>query len=167
MLFRSLENDTIKIKYTFSGYNCPVNIEINNKLTTPIYVDWSKSAIILSGEKYGYYSEDAEIRASSSSSEIHWNDTYSSSSSSISGTISKNERVSFIPPNSRISKTPLYLRNRPYNLPQRKYSERVNVYTVNGKFKGYKYVYEKADSPLIFRSFLTLSVDESFANPVF
>lgn len=162
-----LENDTVVIKYAFSGYNCPVNIQITNKLSTPIYVDWSKSAIILSGVKYGYYTEDAEIRASSSSSEIRWSDTYSSSSSSISGTISKNERISFIPPNSRISKTPMYLRSVSFNLPPREKANRVNVYNFNGVFKGYKYSYLKNDSPLNFRSFLTLSIEETFSKPIF
>ncbi|HNC30155.1 MAG TPA: hypothetical protein PKX08_09130, partial [Cyclobacteriaceae bacterium] len=48
------ENDTVKISYDFSGEQGPVKISIYNKLSTPLYVDWSKSALIIGDMRKSY-----------------------------------------------------------------------------------------------------------------
>jgi len=45
------ENDTVMIKYTFSGQNLPVRITIFNKLQKPIYIDWGRTTIIFNNEQ--------------------------------------------------------------------------------------------------------------------
>ncbi len=42
-----VENDSIRVKYNFSGEDAPVNVEVTNKLDRPVYVDWSRSALII------------------------------------------------------------------------------------------------------------------------
>ena len=41
------ENDTVLIKYTFSGENFPITLTIYNKLQQPLYIDWERSVVII------------------------------------------------------------------------------------------------------------------------
>lgn len=49
-----VENDSVLVWFSFDGQYEPVTLEINNKLSKPVYVDWSKSSIIINGESYNY-----------------------------------------------------------------------------------------------------------------
>jgi hypothetical protein len=41
------ENDTVILKYTFAGENLPVTISIYNKLLQPVYIDLTRSTVVL------------------------------------------------------------------------------------------------------------------------
>jgi hypothetical protein len=41
-----IENDTFAVKYSFSGANGPVSIQVLNKLSIPLYVKWHPSSLI-------------------------------------------------------------------------------------------------------------------------
>lgn len=41
------ENDTLLIKYTFKGENFPITLTIYNKLNQPLYIDWSRSVVVI------------------------------------------------------------------------------------------------------------------------
>jgi hypothetical protein len=41
------ENDTLQIKYTFKGENFPITLTIYNKLNQPLYIDWSRSVVVI------------------------------------------------------------------------------------------------------------------------
>ncbi|MBK7651138.1 MAG: hypothetical protein IPJ20_10995 [Flammeovirgaceae bacterium] len=84
--------------------NCPVQIKVINKLNTPFYVDWSKSALIFDGLTFAYWKDESTINATISGYDIAWSDRVSTNSGSIQGSIFRNEKVSFIPPNSSITK---------------------------------------------------------------
>jgi hypothetical protein len=45
------ENDTLLIRYTFTGENFPITISVFNKLQKPLYIDWSKTVVILNNEQ--------------------------------------------------------------------------------------------------------------------
>jgi archaellum component FlaF (FlaF/FlaG flagellin family) len=47
----SVENDTVSIKYKFSGENFKLSQTIYNKLQVPLYVDWLKTNIIVNGNQ--------------------------------------------------------------------------------------------------------------------
>lgn len=49
-----VENDSVLVWFSFDGYHGPVTLEINNKLSKPVYIDWSKSSLIINGESYNY-----------------------------------------------------------------------------------------------------------------
>lgn len=42
-----LKGDSIDLIYSFSGENAPITVGINNLKTTPIYIDWRKSGLIV------------------------------------------------------------------------------------------------------------------------
>jgi hypothetical protein len=57
-----IENDTVMIKYTFSGENFPVTLTICNKLNQPVYIDWENSAAIINDVQINdAFSHDGQI----------------------------------------------------------------------------------------------------------
>jgi len=49
----SIENDTVSIKYKFSGQNFQLSQTIFNKLHVPLYIDWQRTNIIINGNQLG------------------------------------------------------------------------------------------------------------------
>src|SRR5437879_399347 len=58
-----IENDSVKITYSFKGQNCPVQVEVYNKLEKPVYLDWKKSALIMNEERFSFWEDKTSIRA--------------------------------------------------------------------------------------------------------
>lgn len=155
------------IRYLFDGINCPIKINVVNKLNQPIYIDWSKSAVIINGQRLSYWSDVAIINTLTRSAEIKWTEDISTTRGFTSGIIVKNERVSFIPPKSGIVYSPMNLVSNWMELPDASDFKKIDVPTEIGILKGYFYNYERKDSPLEFRSFLTISPNEQFTNPTY
>ena len=44
------ENDTVQLRYRFSGRGCPVVVQVHNKLDVPVFLNWDRSAIVLDGK---------------------------------------------------------------------------------------------------------------------
>jgi hypothetical protein len=41
------ENDTVMLTYSFNGDNIPITLSIYNKISSPIYIDWSRSTVVI------------------------------------------------------------------------------------------------------------------------
>ncbi len=155
-----VENDTVRLTYDFNGAYGPVTITIYNKLNTPLYVDWSKSALIMNDERIPYYNNNATINADLTSSGLR-SSTYRTAS--LAGVITSDDALSFIPPQSlakeskRILKPDLFKLSKVGSVAENK---------VNG-MKVTSFPFTRENSPLIFRSFLTLSTDKNFNAPIY
>jgi hypothetical protein len=56
------ETDTVKLKYTFSGENFPINLTIYNKLQQPLYIDWGRSVVIINNNQMeGSFYRDGQV----------------------------------------------------------------------------------------------------------
>jgi len=130
------ENDTACVTYRFSGEDAPIHISIYNKLDEPLYVDWRRSAIIID-EKATSYSPDAllyEDEAGLSSSEL-----------------------AMIPPRSMIQHQPLTLADFSFNKISKDEYRKVKYLDAKGEpVNLYIKDYTLDDSPLYFRSYITL-----------
>lgn len=130
-------NDTIDIRYRFSGDCIPMNIYIYNKTDKPLYIDWKKSAMIVNSETITY-----------------WADNMAGYS----------DRINYIAPLSYIEGTRMMLADYfPEELPTDKKVKKRMKYD-NGEVKVDKYEFGMEESPLWFRSRLTFSTSESFEN---
>jgi len=159
-----VDNDSVTIKYNFKGRNCPIAIEVYNKLTIPIYIDWRKSSAIIDGRSISYWKDQTNIDASSQSVEIQWNSIISTNSTQLSGTMSRNESTSFVPPQSSIKMTPLLLKSAFFNVLEKDSVSIVNVPTASKVYKAKRYIYNESNTPLLFRSYLTMSLSDDFQN---
>ena len=154
------ENDTVSVTYRFSGFNCPITIVVYNKLSCPIYIDWSKSALIIDDQRNSYWKDEASFRSNSSSYEVHWTDNLNTAYTEMGGTIQRQEQISFIPPHSEITQIRINL-NSSFILLDPKNGIR------NSSDAGRTYLFDKDNTPLNFRSFLTLSVGQDFSSPIY
>jgi hypothetical protein len=161
------ENDTVKVTYSFKGKNCPVRLEVFNKLNTPIVIDWTKSALIMNDQRYGYWEDKTKINATTRGEEIEWFNGISLSESNTTGTLSKEEQTSFIPPNSFISVNPITAKNLFFKVHGATPNQKIAVSRLNSGAKGEKYSYTKENSPMKFRSFLTFSTTQNGASPFY
>ena len=160
----TFENDSLVIRYNFSGNNCPVNVYVENKLNTPLYVDWKRSAIIENKQSIPYWQDESFFEGNAQGAILKTDYVFSSTSTDITGNIHRNESVTFLPPGSFQQTNMILLQEKSISTadPKKDYSETVR--TPTGLSKAYFYDFEKENSPKKFRSFLTLAVDPSFQN---
>jgi hypothetical protein len=160
------ENDTLKIRYIFSGYNCPLTVQVHNKTNQPLYVDWKKSAVVYGdGSRWALWNDESYINTSTSGGAVKVRN-YTYSASSTDGVIHKKEQISFIPPNSYVSVKPLaivsgFLKPLPRNL-----REKVS-FGNESNTKVDKYSFTQENTPITFRCFLTLSTNDNFNNAIY
>lgn len=159
------ENDTVCITYCFWGERAPVMITIYNKLDEPLYVDWGRSALVIEDVAISYDSRVATMQGASqgvsSTDTYQWNRQSGSSRSysegQFAGDIMLPKGVEFIPPGAKIVSTRLQLDNLSFaEIPDGAFEKR-NMTTnkstpIHVKIKKFT----EEDSPLRFRSYLTL-----------
>lgn len=156
------ENDTVKITYAFNGEQGPVQIGIYNKLQTPLYVDWNKSALIVNGDRKSYSGKNAVLSAQVDGTESRFMSSVSQTGT-INGTIISNEASGFIPPQAWAKESQLTLGQKAFPLPAStgRDKKKVSGIIVDA------YAYTREQSPLTFRSFITLSTHADLSSPVF
>lgn len=167
-------NDTMSISYMFWGENGNMLFTITNKLNIPIYIDWKKCNYILNGTKSEYYSET--VTATTDTKGTTWNanqkeyrilnlyiPSYTQSTSITM--VSKQERVTFIPPATTIVKSISGINKSilPIIGGEKAYIKK------GGKYKLVRETlkYEAGTSPYVLRNYLTLSLKENFENEIF
>ncbi len=168
-----MENDTVTILYSFHGENAPVYVTIYNKLEEPLFVDWQRSAVIIEDVSTSYYPGKVPVtslgEAISHSGAVTNNASYSFSSGYTNirqeGSFTLPEGVGFIPPKSRIEYIPFSLANFSFDhIPSGEYQTRDFALT-NGEIRKIKMKeYTENDSPLYFRSYLSLYTDRNNDN---
>ncbi len=160
------ETDTLTITYSFNGENCPVRISIKNKLDEPLYVDWKRSAITFKDQTYSYWKDRAILNVTAHGSEIQWTPYASTTNAIVTGEITRDEAISFIPPHATKQTSMLTLTREFLDLSKPREPYHAMVTTQTGPVAALEYEYSQENSPFKYRSFLTLSADPSFARPL-
>lgn len=155
-----LENDSVRIVYSFSGLNGPIHMEIFNKLNKPFYVDWRKSALIRNGESTTLWKDESRVSATTTEYKVFPEDDQINSVSKTNSTVVRKDNITYIPPQSKMAINSFILRSKLFNFPE-EVGEKVVFHTHGGKRKAVKYTFSKEDSPLNFRIFLSFSMDQN------
>lgn len=155
----SLENDSILISYNFIGDNSPVNVEIFNKLSEPVYVNWERSSVIIGDRAYSYVDDEIKINGSTSGSSLRYDrsgDSFSNGTISATAKLSKNE--SFIPPHSKIRRTTNILNKVGMAEidPSLFKKSKLNYLSGEGQINSREANFTAEDSPFKFKSYITL-----------
>ncbi|WP_208025508.1 hypothetical protein [Niastella caeni] len=164
------ENDSLLITYNFNGCNAPVNITIQNKLQVPVYIDWQRSALIVNDKAISYVPTEMKISGGFNSNSYNFgnrSNTYGTTTGSIHATASLPPSVDFIPPQSYLAKNPMAVTNRLIeNVPDTAY-RRVKYAAADGFVIPVKMArFNETNTPLRFRSYLTLMVGDSTTKPI-
>lgn len=172
------ENSELIIKYNLWTYGGKVSFLITNKTEQPIYIDWNKSHFIYNGASYEYWYDSEEAKSFYTSSSISGNETFTNAIVNVFGgsgygtersttigykqtnTVATNSKykpkqIIHIPPNSSIFVSKFSISNREYfscEFPFR-YSSSKNPVSKT---------FTKESSPLLFRNYLTYSVNDNF-----
>jgi hypothetical protein len=151
--------DSIQIFYQFDGINGPVQIEVRNKTTRPLYLDWSKSAIVVNGEVHPYWKNESSISAVSDGQTVANDARTTYTSQKISGKLTRPPRTDFIPPNSTLKKVPVVLSPDFLIRPGSSQNKRTEG---TGAMAIHIHEYDSSNSPLHLRSYLSLSTEPDF-----
>ena len=159
-----VENDTARIVYSFDGYNFPVTVQVYNKLDKPLYIDWTKSALIIDGKTMSFWQDVAQLEGSTEGYTTGGKHGIAYSVGIVNGTISKNEKISFVPPGSFVKTTRFHLQNRFFATNNSASEKKENFNSANGQDWGKIYTFNRDHTPLEFRSYITLSTDKNFSS---
>ena len=131
------ENDTVRIIYNFYGENAPVTITIKNKLSVPIFVDWHNSSLNLNGRSVSYAPPQMP------------------------------QSDDFVPPHSYLTRNPIGITNTFIeNVPAKAYQKVQYSITEGYRIPVKAVVFTEGSSPLLFKSYLSLSIGNRDAWPV-
>ncbi len=164
------ESDSLRLIYNFNGPNAPVNITVQNKLQVPLYIDWRKSAVIINDRAVSYVPSEMRIEGDVQSSSYNSGTRAGGTtfgSGSINATVSLPPAIDFVPPQSFFTRSPIGLTDRHLdNVPESEF-HRLKYQAAEGYNLQVKAAaFTEANSPLRFKSYLTLMVGEVTAKPV-
>ncbi|WP_216823406.1 hypothetical protein [Niastella vici] len=164
------ENDSLRIVYNFNGQNAPININIQNKLHVPVYIDWQRSALVVNDKAISYMPAEMTIQGGFYGHSYNYGNrgsSFGSTAGSIHATASLPPTMDFIPPQSFIAKNPMGVTNKLIeNVPDTAF-HKINYAMVDGYSVPVKVAtFSEASSPLRFRSYLTLMIGDSTTKPV-
>ncbi len=167
----TFENDSLRIVYDIWSEKGLVTFSIYNKSNVPLYIDWKKSSYIDNSVKLNYWINEEREK----SVEVYGSRFYTgpnqkpgesqSTTTGISSTSTvKIERITFIPPKSHYFRSQFYIMPISYfKLPK---NSKMSTVQRNDALKKetniYSVKFDKENSPLIFRNFLTFSYQENF-----
>jgi len=155
------ENDTLAIVYRFNGQNAPLRVQIKNKLNDPLYIDWKRSSLIVKDQAINYMGNIIKIGGSFESSKdpLFSNLNYRTGTLDASATLP--EESSFIPPHAMIDKVLLNVTDNFLSVSDDMFQKRL-AYSKKGDESFYvkSAAFTKDNSPLVFRSYLTIYIDK-------
>lgn len=132
------ENDTLKITYRFWAQKGRMEYDIYNKLSTPIYVDWKTSAFIPNDKMISYWQDETNTVGTAYTDYVWVMSATTSKTKSV-----RKERIGVIPPKAMVTQSGYVLSTKYTLLPA-------------------KGSYDKTNSPLVFRNYVTIAGNESF-----
>ncbi|PTQ98006.1 hypothetical protein C8P68_103165 [Mucilaginibacter yixingensis] len=153
----NVENDSVKITYSFSGKNAPINVAVYNKLNEPIYVDWKRSAYIIDKKAVSF--SDRAVKVNGTFDAATSRSTGASyTSGSLQATANLPENIMFIPPHAQVDKTLLEMAPE-----QNRFIEdslvtkvQINDQLTAEPFNARMAKFNKNNSPLFFKSYITM-----------
>lgn len=165
------ENDTVKLTYNFWNETGIISFSVYNKLNVPIYIDWKNSAFIYNGNKLNYWVDKEETKSIGSYAGFAYKGplikpgfSYNEGIQSSATTTTKPERVTFIPPQSNYYRSQFYLLPIQYFKIDSKKCVRTTVNRNDDSRKKtnvYEVNYNRDDSPLKFRNYISISMAEN------
>lgn len=145
-----VENDTLRIVYSFYGRGGPVQLKVYNKSAEALEIDWRRSSLIIGETPLSFYQPDLKIDGDvNSTRSITFRGT---TNSSIDAVVRRPQSMEFIPPHSSITRSGLQLARKPVVQPAQQ------PHRGAGKPLTVKSSFSKENSPMIVRSYLTFTI---------
>ncbi|NTS41202.1 hypothetical protein HRG84_09835 [Flavisolibacter sp. BT320] len=161
------ENDTLRVEYFFVPEEGVVSLRLSNKTTSPLEIDWRKSALIINDKPTSLFDNKQIINGQVQSSSLQFG-RRSSTSGELSGEIQGSDQTQFIPPQSYIESRPIKLSLSPVQLsPDEKGEEKAFRYADQNLVKYKRFPFGPDNTPTKFRSYLTFLMGRKGATQEF
>jgi hypothetical protein len=155
------ENDTMRLIYSINGRGGPFRVDVYNKTSQPLYVNWKKSALIRNERLTSYFDPNVTLSGNGNTVGYHIGRIVTASSTQFSASFALPEGLDFIPPGTGISKDLPYIARSgdlvtfvSDSLPQEKISGPDGVY--QAKYQRVRY--DEKESPIKFKSYMTFTL---------
>ena len=136
------ENDTVRITYNFWAKKGVMNFDVYNKLSVPIYIDLKTSAYIPNNKMLSYWQDATNTEGSYIESSYYFYGSRTTAGKLKSKSV-RQERILIVSPHAQIN-------NNVYNLVK-------NLADLPGKG-----AFNQYNSPLVFRNYLAIAMNEKF-----
>lgn len=145
------ETDTLRLTYSFKGEDGPIWISVHNKLDMPMYIDWSRSAIIINDVATNYDGSTSTIKSGKGN--------FNSSTSY--GYEYNPLDVSFIPPMRKVNHCSLELSNLSFGyIDKKEYNNGTIKNRFDQKIRVKESSFTEENTPLFFESYLTIFLED-------
>lgn len=158
-----MENDSLVVIYDFRGEYLPMLIRISNKLERPLLIDWKRSSVIINDQAISLKPEEVTNgSAISGTTGVGRMVRYSETRTDFTSVTSSSADLEMVPPRAYIERMPFkmapeYFRDIPKAAWERRELELSNGRRVKKRVA----LFSEHDSPLRFRSYLTLQAEEN------
>ncbi|MDR0661502.1 MAG: hypothetical protein LBG19_12115 [Prevotellaceae bacterium] len=143
------DTDTIQVVYSFKGQDGPIQISIHNKLDMPMYIDWSRSAILINDVATSYMGEKSTLNS------------YRVAATTTTGYEYDPSYVSFVPPMRKIEHCNLWLSNLNFDYIDKKEYTNTSISNRSSQAMKVKMLnFSEENSPLFFESYLTIFLED-------
>lgn len=163
------DNDTVRVTYSFWAVHGKFEFTIENKLTTPIYIDWKKSNLVYNSAPNVYWADETSVSTRAITSGVGFRGSYGmavgSAVTAEESVIRPKERVTFLPPSARITRNEYAIESAAYYFmnPVTSQSQTVpNEANPKKETTIYRQSFTDRESSVHLTNFLTLSDKESF-----
>lgn len=162
------DNDTVRIVYSFWAKHCPFGFSIENKLSTPIYIDWKKSNLVYNNAPNVYWTDETIVKTKSVTTGVGYRVTsqvsVGAANTSEESVIRPKERITFLPPSSKIERNEYSIENAAYYVMDLSANGETvpNDSKPEKMTKVYRQSFSEESSPINLTNFLTLSSKENF-----
>lgn len=154
----------MKVTYDFCKQNGSMDFVVLNKLNIPLYIDWRKSSFIYNGVKLDLWYDATSIKSLGINNYTwgsYYNNYYSTQTSN--SVMVKQERITFIAPNSTIKKETFVIYPQKTDIPSDVKPIKEHSLWSNGELIGVRRLkFDLSNTPASFRNFMTLSTTERF-----
>ena len=153
------ETDSLKIIYNFYGEGPSIHITVQNKLNSPLYVNWQKSALITNNNAVSYAGSTLSINGRIDGSVYNYLNSSSQVNADLNATANLPEGITFIPPHSQVQKSFISIFKVDNELADTLFRKDLLPNTSGYSVRALTASFTKESSPLVFRSYLTFVID--------
>ncbi|MBN9386091.1 MAG: hypothetical protein J0H74_35365 [Chitinophagaceae bacterium] len=159
------ENDTMRLTYNFHGEGGPISITLANKMDKPLFVNWTKSALIRDGQAFSLMDRNVQISGAFAGASVGGRG-FRYTGGGFSGSLQLPEGVDLVPPGAHIAKN-LNAAAVPSAVYSDKFMDKTQaqekkvVLSTGGGYKYKQYSFDQSSSPVQFKSYLTFSLANS------
>jgi hypothetical protein len=151
----TMENDTMRLTYTFSGNGGQVAITVFNKTTQPFFINWAKSVLIRNDQSFSLYGTNSAFAGSATSTGY--------GTANLTGAVNVSPGMEFIPPQTKIARSTIVLDQAGASvrtgMPDTARKQRVTL--KDGAVESYLIAsYNEAQSPVRWKSYLTFAIGQ-------